>query len=90
MRATTDSRPSIERLAMAMRPLDDDEQRVGRVVLVEQHVAPPQVLGRAGIGQVEQLLGRQVGEQVDVGEQVGGAHHLGTITTSRRVRYGPS
>ena len=56
MSATIDSRPSIDRLAMAMRPLDDDEQLVGLVVLGEQDVAAPQVLGGAGVGQLQQLV----------------------------------
>ena len=33
MSASTDSRPSIERLAMAIRPDDHDEQLVGLVAL---------------------------------------------------------
>ena len=47
MSATTDSRPSIDRLAMAMRPDDHDEQLGGLVALGEEHIAPAE---RAALG----------------------------------------
>jgi hypothetical protein len=42
---------------------------------VEQHVAATQVLHGAGVGQVLQLLGREITEEIDAGQQFGRVHH---------------
>ena len=69
--ATTLSRWSIGlAMAIAMRPLRHDVQRVGRVALLEQHVAAHQLalLGELG----ERVERRRVG----VGEEVGLGQHV--------------
>ena len=70
IRAITDSRPSIDRLAMAMRPDTTTNSSVGLVALGEQHVAPVERAHRRGRRRWRRSRRAQIGEQLDGGEQV--------------------
>ena len=74
MSATTDSRPSTDLLAMAMRPSTHDEELVGLVAFVEQDVVALQLTLDRRRRDGDERFGREVGEELDVGEQIGGNH----------------
>ena len=69
--ATTLSRWSIGlAMAMAMRPAGHDVEGVGRIALVEQHVAADELALGARGGERVEGGGVGVGEEVGVGEDV--------------------
>ena len=69
MSATTDSRPSSDLLAMAMRPDEHHEQLGGVVALGEQQIAAPQRADGARRQQVGQVLLGEIPEEVGVRQE---------------------